>query len=216
MMSDTNRRVLKVRDKKWVNQVASYISQKRITPNQISIASVFFAVLAGFALARFGLVHHVWLLLVSAVMIQLRLLCNLFDGLVAIEGGKSTASGELFNDVPDRIADVIILVSLGYAAGDYNYAVTLGWLAAVLSVMTAYIRTLGTSLNAPTSFAGPMAKQHRMALVTLACLLAIIEFHVFDSGYSLYVALCLLVAGTLITVFRRAGLIYQFLENAHD
>ena len=215
-MKDGNRRVLKVRNKKWVNQVAAYISQKRITPNQISIASVFFAVVAGFALVRFGLLHHVWLLLLAAVMIQLRLLCNLFDGLVAIEGGKSTASGELFNDVPDRIADVIILVSLGYAASDFNYAVILGWLAAVLSVMTAYIRTLGTSLNAPTSFAGPMAKQHRMALVTVACLLAIIEFYVFVSWYSLYVALWLLVSGTLITVYRRARFIYQFLENADD
>lgn len=210
-----NRRVLKFRSKKWVNQVAAYISTKQITPNQISIASVFFAVFAGAGLVGFGLTQHVWLLLLAAVMIQLRLLCNLFDGLVAIEGGKSTPAGELFNDVPDRLADVIILVSLGYAISDVNYAVVLGWLVGVLSVMTAYVRTLGISLGAPTSFTGPMAKQHRMALVTLACLLAVIEIYVFASSFSLYVALGLLVVGTLITVFRRVRLIYQFLEDGH-
>ncbi|KAA3642449.1 MAG: CDP-alcohol phosphatidyltransferase family protein, partial [Proteobacteria bacterium] len=194
-MKEGNRRDLKFRNKKWVNQVAAYISSKHITPNQISIASVFFAVLAGAGLVGFGLNHQIWLLLVAAVMIQLRLLCNLFDGLVAIEGGKSTASGELFNDVPDRLADVIIIVSLGYAVGDISYAVVLGWLAGVLSVMTAYVRTLGASLGAPISFIGPMAKQHRMALVTFACLLTIIEMYVLASAYSLYVALCLLVVG---------------------
>jgi phosphatidylglycerophosphate synthase len=215
-MKEANRRELKFRNKKWVNQVAAYISRKHITPNQISIASVFFAVLAGASFAGFGMTRHVGLLLLAAVMIQLRLLCNLFDGLVAIEGGKSTPAGELFNDVPDRIADVIILVTLGYAVNDMNYAVVLGWLAAVLSVMTAYIRTLGASLDAPISFTGPMAKQHRMALVTLACLLTIVEVYVFASWYSLYVALCLLVLGTLITVYRRVRLIYQFLEKDHD
>lgn len=214
-MQEGSRRVLKVRNKKWVSQVAAYISTKHITPNQISIASVFFAGCAGAGLVGFSLSHHAWFLLLAAVMIQFRLLCNLFDGLVAIEGGKSTPAGELFNDIPDRLADVIILVSLGYALSEVNYAVVLGWLASVLSVMTAYVRTLGTSLGAPTSFTGPMAKQHRMALVTVACLLAIIEFYVFASSHSLYVALILLVLGTLITVYRRARLIYQFLEHGH-
>ncbi|KAA3649030.1 MAG: CDP-alcohol phosphatidyltransferase family protein, partial [Proteobacteria bacterium] len=105
--------------------------------------------------------------------------------------------------------------SLGYAFGDISYGWVLGWLAGVLSVMTAYVRTLGASLGAPISFSGPMAKQHRMALVTFACLLTIIEMYVLASAYSLYVALCLLVVGTLITVYRRVRLIYRFLEHGH-
>lgn len=46
--------------------------------------------------------------ILAAVFIQCRLLCNLFDGMVAVEGGKSTPSGELFNDIPDRVADPLI------------------------------------------------------------------------------------------------------------
>ena len=214
-MSEKNRRELKVRDKKWVSNVAAYISSKNITPNQISIASVFFAMLAAAGLVVFGINQNIWLLLMTAIMIQMRLLCNLFDGLVAIEGGKSTPSGELFNDVPDRIADVMILVSLGYAARSFDYALELGWLAAVLSVMTAYSRTLGVSLKAPTSFVGPMAKQHRMALVTAACLIAMIEMHVLSSNISLLVALWILVLGSIITVIRRIRLTYKYLEHDH-
>jgi phosphatidylglycerophosphate synthase len=81
----------------------------------------------------------------AAVCVQLRLLCNLLDGMVAIEGGKSTATGALFNEIPDRLADPLFLVPLGYASG-YPW---LGWLAALLAVLTAYIRVLGGALGLP-------------------------------------------------------------------
>jgi phosphatidylglycerophosphate synthase len=41
----------------------------------------------------------------TAACIQLRLLCNLLDCMVAIEGGKSAPTGALFNEMPDRFAD---------------------------------------------------------------------------------------------------------------
>ena len=49
--------------------------------------------------------------------IQLRLIANLLDGLVAVEGGKRTPTGELYNEAPDRIADTAVLVGAGYAVG---------------------------------------------------------------------------------------------------
>jgi len=215
-MPENSRRELKIRNRQWVNSVAASISKKNITPNQISILSVVFAVLAAVCFVSFGVIQKSWLLLLALVCIQLRLLCNLFDGLVAIEGGKSTTSGELFNDVPDRIADPAILVSVGYALSDYAYAVELGWVAALLSVMTAYVRTLASSIGAPTSFAGPMAKQHRMAVITLGCLSGFVENYANNSTVSLYAALAVVVIGCVITVYRRLKAAYRYLENAHD
>ena len=49
--------------------------------------------------------------------VQLRLLCNLLDGMVAVEGGRSSPVGALYNEVPDRVADSLLLVALGYAVG---------------------------------------------------------------------------------------------------
>ena len=33
-------------------------------------------------------------------------LANMLDGLLAVEGGQQTKTGELYNEIPDRIADV--------------------------------------------------------------------------------------------------------------
>ena len=72
----------------------------------------------GGAWGRLAILGTGWLALIAtAACVQLRLVCNLLDGMVAIEGGKSTATGALFNEIPDRLADPLFLVPLGYAAG---------------------------------------------------------------------------------------------------
>ena len=65
-----------------------------------------------------ALINWVWIgFVLAAVCVQLRLLCNLLDGMVAIEGGKQSPTGMLYNEFPDRVADSLFLVALGYAAG---------------------------------------------------------------------------------------------------
>ena len=93
-------------------------------------------------------------LVVAILGIHLRLLCNLFDGMVAIEEGQKTASGALFNELPDRFSDAFILVGAGYVASASMRIPELGWLAAVLAVVTAYVRALGGSIGAQQQFAG--------------------------------------------------------------
>jgi phosphatidylglycerophosphate synthase len=211
-----NRRPLAVRERGLAKKTAHWLSQKNITPNQISIASVVFATAA--AACLLWLPHATpaiaWQLpILAALFIQARLLCNLFDGMVAVEGGKKTASGELFNDIPDRIADPLILVAAGYAITLVAWGDTLGWCAGLLAVMTAYVRTLCASAGAPVDFRGPMAKQHRMALMTAACLLTSVEAYLELPGYSLVVVLALIVAGGVITVYRRTLAAYRYLES---
>jgi phosphatidylglycerophosphate synthase len=187
-------------------------------PNQISIASIFFAMLGSicFLLLQDADSTGRWLLpILAAVFIQCRLLCNLFDGMVAIEGGKKTHSGELFNDMPDRISDALLLVSTGYAISIISWGDTLGWCAALLAVMTAYVRTLAASLGAPINFEGPMAKQHRMALLTAACIITALENSLGEQSYALLVAMIIMILGCCITLYRRTQSAYRFLES-HD
>ncbi len=143
--------------------------------------------------------------------IQARLLCNLFDGMVAVEGDKAGKSGEVYNDFPDRLADPIILIAAGYAATGWH-GVELGWLAGILAVMTAYVRVLGRSIGAGIHFIGPMAKQHRMAVMTAACLLEIGATFAHWQGRLLWVALIVIDLGCVITVVRRLRLIVRELE----
>ena len=216
MNESQNRRPLKVRDANLSHRVAKWLSVRSVTPNQISMASIGFAAAAASCLL--ALPHSsgtlTWILpIAAAALIQCRLLCNLFDGMVAVEGGKGTASGELFNDIPDRIADPLILVAAGYATGALPWASSLGWAAGLGAVMTAYVRTLAASMGAPVDFRGPMAKQHRMALMTLACLMAATEPAFWPQGWALVVALTVIVAGCAVTAARRARAAYVALET---
>jgi phosphatidylglycerophosphate synthase len=70
----------------------------------------------------------------------------------------------LYNEVPDRLSDSAVLIGVGYAAGG---GPALGYVAALLAVLTAYVRALGRGAGRPQDFRGPMAKQQRMFLVTL-------------------------------------------------
>lgn len=212
-MNDNSRRPLKVRSSKTVKRFAQYLSQKNISPNSISIASVFFALLSAICFFMFAHRNHNWLLILAALFIQCRLLCNLFDGLVAVEGGKKTRSGELFNDIPDRISDPLILVASGYAINNITFSIELGWLAGILAVMTAYIRTLNVSIGAPADYSGPMAKQQRMAILTAACILTVIEHSIWSNQYVLFGSLLLIVIGSIITTIRRTKRAYRFLEK---
>lgn len=164
-MPDTSRRPIAVRGSRWARATAAAFARSAITPNQLSCLSVAFA-LAGAAalLAWSGAVGQI----ACAVAIVLRLLCNMFDGMVAVEGGKGTPAGALYNELPDRLADSLFLVALGYTA----MLPWLGWLAALLAALTAYVRALGGSLGQPQDFRGPMAKPHRMWLMTAALLAA--------------------------------------------
>lgn len=103
-----------------------------------------------------------------ALMVQLRLLANLFDGMVAIQTNRASPVGELYNELPDRVSDAAILIGAGYAIGGSAAA---GYVAALLAVATAYVRAVGKSSTGLNDYCGPMAKPQRMAVVTVGCLL---------------------------------------------
>ena len=199
------RRDLATRNASWARAVAGWLAARRVHPNAISVISVMFAVIAALAFATWPLVGgSATLLVIAAACIQLRLLCNMLDGMLAIEGGLKSRTGDIYNELPDRIADVVILTGAGYALRDIAYGPTLGWLAAVLAMMTAYIRVLSGSLGLPQRFLGPMAKQHRMFVLTLASLIAAVEPQFSSQPRALWTGLAVIVTGSFVTACRRA------------
>lgn len=202
-MTESPRRYLKTREQRWPRAVATALGNWGFRPNGVSVLSIFFAAGAGFALWRFGVGGNWRLLVGAAVAIQLRLLCNMLDGLLAVEGGFKSKLGDLYNEIPDRIADIAILVGAGYAVVTMEYGEILGWGAALLAVLTAYVRLLAGSLGAQQHFIGPMAKQHRMFVITLGCLLGALEHSRFGTARAVWLALLVVAAGSLVTLGRR-------------
>jgi phosphatidylglycerophosphate synthase len=103
----------------------------------------------------------------AAVLIQLRLLCNMLDGMVAVQTGQASPVGELYNEVPDRVSDTAVFIGAGYAWGSRP---ELGYLAACVALFVAYVRAEGKVAGAHQEFCGPLAKPQRMFLMTVAAL----------------------------------------------
>nr|WP_275592322.1 CDP-alcohol phosphatidyltransferase family protein [Aquamicrobium sp. NLF2-7] len=202
-MEKGDRRPLASRDTRWAQTMAKRMVHMSITPNAISQASMVMAALAGIAFFFSGAhegAARIVLLLAAALFCQLRLLCNLFDGMVAVEGGKAEADGPFWNEFPDRAADIMIFAGIGYGIG----APALGWAAAAFAVLTAYVRELGRANGVASDFCGPMAKQHRMAVVTGAALLSVFEFLWEGRNEVLVAALWIIAAGAALTALRRS------------
>jgi phosphatidylglycerophosphate synthase len=196
-----DRRPIAARGHVWSQAAAGFLIRRRASPNAISIAGMIAAMLAGvcFARAPFStgpIAIALWLF--GALLVQTRLLANMFDGMVALGRGVASPVGELYNDVPDRVSDTAVFLGLGWAAGD----LALGLAAALAAMATAYIRALGRGLGAPGDFGGPMAKQHRMSVVTVV---AVVEC-VTPAGWNATLAdaaLWLITLGALLTAALR-------------
>lgn len=217
--SDTSaqRRPIKLRATRWSARAASALVKVGLTPNQVSLASAVFASAGAGCLLLSTLKISTALVILSfvfaAVCVQLRLLCNLLDGMMAVEYGKATKSGEIFNEVPDRVSDFVLLVAAGYAAGAGASGVTLGWLAAYLAIGTAYIRAFGARYMTAQDFSGPMAKQHRMFALTVGCLTTALLYAYCGGTSALLVTLIVINAGSLFTCIRRLSHLKSAMEN---
>ena len=212
------RRPIASRQSVWAKSTARFLAKRGVRPNMVSGASVVcalgaFACLLATARAASPAASAA-LYVGAALCIQARLLCNLFDGMLAVEWKRASALGPIYNDLPDRPADVLILAGAGYAASAFAWAPTLGWIAATLALLTAYVRVLGVAVGANEYFTGPMAKQHRMAVLTIACLLSIGEIVLALPHRILALALAVVALGCIATIARRLKLIARDLEAA--
>ena len=237
----TARRPLKSRDLPFFKHLAASLAQAGVSPNAISFSSMVFGAAAGVMLAATSAlqgwaVNAAWLL--STVFIQLRLVANLLDGMVAVEGKRGGPTGDLWNEAPDRVADAAIFIGAGYAVGSLPL---LGFAAALMAVFVAYVRALGASVGAGQIFIGPMAKPQRMFAMTVMSFLGIrfgdhfppfslaaISYrnaspesyppHFVETGHSevqlgiVTIVLALIILGCIVTAIRRLLRIAAFLR----
>ena len=190
------RRPIAARSSAWAIALSARLAQWGVTPNAISVVSVLFSAIGGLLIY---FVDHWLAWLVAAACVQLRLICNLLDGMVAIEGGRKSRVGAIYNEFPDRVADTLFLVPLGYAAG----MPWLGWACALLAALTAYVRVFGGALGLAQDFSGVMAKQRRMAALTVGLVAQAIVSPFAAGHWPLLVTAAVIAAGSLVTCVTR-------------
>jgi phosphatidylglycerophosphate synthase len=100
----------------------------------------------------------------------LRLWLNMLDGMVAMASGKASPRGEILNDLPDRISDVIIFVAVAHGGLCSPFS---GYWAAVFALLTAYVGMFGQAVGVQREFSGVMSKPWRMVTLHLGAWLAL-------------------------------------------
>lgn len=131
--------------------------RRDVHPDIVSYASVVSSAGAAACFWRSG--QWPVLLIPAVVLCYLRLWFNMLDGMVALASGKASRTGEIINELPDRISDVLIFV--GVAHSGLCHPLSAYWVA-IFALLVAYVGTLGQAVGAQREFSGLMAKPWRM------------------------------------------------------
>ncbi|HET9801180.1 MAG TPA: CDP-alcohol phosphatidyltransferase family protein [Chthoniobacterales bacterium] len=133
-----------------------------ISPDAISYLSILAAAIAAVCFRLSGEAR--WMLIAGSLFCLLRLWFNMLDGMVAVAANKASRRGEILNDLPDRISDVIIFVGVAHSVWMHTL---LGYWAAIFAVLTAYVGLFGQALGGQREFGGMMSKPWRMVALSI-------------------------------------------------
>ena len=156
----TSRRPIANIFRRTADAATQFCVRHGIHPDAISYLSILAALVAAISFWKSGQVRS--LLIVAPLFCYLRLWFNMLDGMVAVASGKASARGEILNDLPDRVSDIIIFVGVAHS-GLMNPFI--GYWAAIFAVVTAYVGLFGQALGAQRQFGGIMSKPWRMVVL---------------------------------------------------
>ncbi len=175
--------------------------ERNVHADTISYASIVAAAIAAACFWKSGRVP--WLLFFAPLFCYLRLWFNMLDGMVALASGKASWRGEILNDLPDRVSDVLIFAGVAHSGWMNPF---LGYWAAIFALLTAYVGMFGQAVGVQREFSGMMSKPWRMVALHIGAWLALGFF--FGTGAVLVVRkltildiICvIIVAGCMQTI----------------
>ena len=181
----------------------------RIHPDAISYSSIVAALIAGICFWKSGATR--WLLIVAPLFCYLRLWFNMLDGQVAFATGKASRRGEILNDLPDRISDIVIFVAVAHS-GLMNPLI--GYWAAIFAVLTSYVGLFGQALGVQREFGGMMSKPWRMVTLHVGAWLTFFLGPQSSAIFTIFDWTCLvIIAGCVETIVVRLKRITAALQD---
>jgi len=186
----TSRRPIAAEFRRTANAATQFCVRHGIHPDTISYLSVVAAFAAAICFRKAGEIR--WLLIIAPLFSYLRLWLNMLDGMVAVAAGKASRRGEILNDLPDRVSDVIIFVGVAHS-GLMNPI--FGYWAAIAAVLTAYVGLFGQALGVQRQFGGIMSKPWRMVALHIGAWLALFLGGQSFASFTILDWTCLVVIG---------------------
>ena len=175
-----------------------------IHPDVITAAGLMASALA--LLCFLGASQQRWLLLLIPCCLFVRIACNAMDGLVAQRTGKARAFGEVLNEGSDRLADVILLLGLGFTP---LASLPLAALTTVTVLLSSYAGILGKAVGVGREYGGILGKADRMFWMGLTAIITwkmgLTKIHIagfeFRSAFDVMLAVFLPLA--VVTMYQR-------------
>jgi phosphatidylglycerophosphate synthase len=185
-----------------------------IHPDGVSYASMVAAAAAGACFWQSG--DHLWLVIPAAFFCYVRLWMNMLDGMVALASGKASLRGEILNDLPDRVSDVLIFAGAAHSGLCH---ITSGYWAAIFALLVAYVGVFGQAVGAGRQFGGVMSKPWRMVALHIGSWIA--AAHAWSEGVvQHYGGLTILdwthaviIAGCVQSIWVRLATIMRYLQQ---
>jgi phosphatidylglycerophosphate synthase len=135
----------------------------------------------------------------------------MLDGMVALAAGKATRRGEILNDLPDRVSDIIIFVGVAHSR---LMNPLVGYWAAIFAVLTAYVGLFGQALGVQREFSGVMSKPWRLVALHIGAWLAFLCDGCSFARFTILDLTCLvIIAGCVQTIVVRLKRITAGLQN---
>ncbi|MFC1597301.1 CDP-alcohol phosphatidyltransferase family protein [Planctomycetota bacterium] len=183
----------------------------------VSYGSMVAAAAAGVCFWRSG--QFPILLVPAALCCYFRLWLNMLDGMVALASGKASYRGEILNDLPDRVSDVIIFVGVAHSGLCNPF---LAYWVAIFALLVAYVGTFGQAVHVQREFSGVMAKPWRMVVLHVGAWITL-GFILWGPGNLPYGGLTILdwthlliIAGCLQTIWIRLARIMRALKDKNS
>ena len=165
-----------------------------VSADVLTLAAVPVAVAGGLCLALSDALPA--LLLLVPILATLRLVLNLVDGQVARATRTSHPMGEMWNELGDRLADVLFIGGLAYVP---EVGPLLALSAAMAAVLASYVGITARAIAAPRAYGGVMSKPGRMFVLAVAAPVAF----VIAGTWPLVLAAWLILAGSVLTLVQR-------------
>jgi phosphatidylglycerophosphate synthase len=135
----------------------------------------------------------------------------MLDGMVAVAANKASRRGEILNDLPDRISDIVIFAGIAHSG---LMTPLIGYWAAIFAVLTAYVGLFGQALGGQREFGGMMAKPWRMVALSIGAWLAFLRNNQFIGSFAVLDWTCLtIIAGCIQTIVVRLKRITAALQD---
>jgi CDP-diacylglycerol--glycerol-3-phosphate 3-phosphatidyltransferase len=158
---------LKPRFQQLLSPLLAGLERRRITPNQLTLATMLLSIIYGALLAWRHESFAVWA--GFPVFMLLRMMLNAIDGMLANATNQKTALGALLNEMCDQVSDLALYLPFCLLPG---LAAPLVLAAVILGLLAEYAGLCALAVGSERRFDGPMGKSDRAFAYGLLVILA--------------------------------------------